>query len=409
MSVIPIRTRVRTDETWDQPEAFPLALGCPTCPDFDICGGLHTADSSFNCRDRCDCEDPRKCPSVCRLSIERFSLRHREIGGFDLSNVPRAPLVPLPAFPTVVPLIYHGSNRTELLNEQYIAVPLHRLYRKRDGLLTFESKEALCASLRIRPNAFIVASGVGQDNEIEPFWRLSSSSFLAGLARIGVDAFTTPNFSLSSDAPRQDNLHAMKRIALVWSAMANAGLPTALHLNARTDADYERWGSWIRQRPEVTSVAFEFGTGAGSANRIDYHIGHLSKLAMAAGRPLTIIIRGGSRRLATLRSHFESVVVLDTTPFPKTFKRRRAVISQSDRLVWQNAYATFAKGKALDELLAHNIELSRRSILEPALPRSHSRLPTGRRQTAQHADTESRQSSFGTGFEPPRLDKPSVA
>jgi hypothetical protein len=40
--------------------------------------------------------------------------------------------------------------------------------------------------------------------------------------------------------PRLDNLFNMKRIALVWSEIQREGMPCALHLNARTDRDFER-------------------------------------------------------------------------------------------------------------------------------------------------------------------------
>src|SRR5207249_4165551 len=51
--------------------------------------------------------------------------------------------------------------------------------------------------------------------------------------------------SMFLDVPRWDNLHNMKRIALCWSELVSRGLPTSLHLNARTDRDWERWIEFI--------------------------------------------------------------------------------------------------------------------------------------------------------------------
>lgn len=53
---------------------------------------------------------------------------------------------------------------------------------------------------------------------------------------------TTPNYSLSIDQPRWDDLHSLKRIAIVHEEFLNEGLPAALHVNARTDKDWERDG-----------------------------------------------------------------------------------------------------------------------------------------------------------------------
>jgi hypothetical protein len=48
---------------------------------------------------------------------------------------------------------------------------------------------------------------------------------------------TTPNFSLFTNVPRPDNLHAIKRIGLSWAELVAGGVPAALHINARTDYD----------------------------------------------------------------------------------------------------------------------------------------------------------------------------
>jgi hypothetical protein len=300
-------------------------------------------------------------------------------------------------------MIYHGSSRVGELNEPYVSVPLHFLHSKRDGKPRFRSKGELCNGLGLRSDACVIASGVGQDNQIEPFWRLNSPEFLAGLKQMGIALFTTPNFSLSNDAPRPDNLHAMKRIALIWSAMANAGLPTAVHVNARTDRDYARWTDWLGSRPEVTAIAFEFGTGAGKEERVQDHVQRLCAIATQVGRPLTIVVRGGLRHLMTLRTYFASVVLLDTTPFTKTYQRQRGVVRQGEKLIWEKADGRFKRGTPIDELLAHNIEMSRRSIVDPPMFHKQSSGSTGRRKHTQHIDHEARQGSFCAGFEHPSV------
>jgi hypothetical protein len=395
------------DSTWDDSKSRPLALGCQRCPDFAACGGLHTSDGVFDCGMRCRCSNRAACDRVCRLNPEKYVARRREVKGFHLTNVPRVPVLDCPKLPPVVPVIEHASRRRGILNEGYVAVPLSRLYDKRNGAPRFTSRAELCSFLRIRSDAFIIASGVGKDHLIEPFWRLNSPEFLSGFATMGLSFLTVPNFSVFSDVPRPDNLHAIKRIGLAWSAMVSAGLPTALHLNARTDRDYNNWCVFVRERPEVAAVAFEFGTGAGNEDRIDWHIGHLCDLADETGRPLTLFLRGGIRRLPKLRTHFDQVVVLDTTPFAKTRQRQRAVVSKAERLVWEKALTEFGRGKPLDDLLAHNIELSRRFIINPAPPRDHSRAVRGvlRRKLAHNANDQARQGSFAGEFESPAVER----
>jgi hypothetical protein len=406
-----LTTLLPCDSTWDNNEANPLALGCRSCPDFQLCGGLHTSDGAFDCDMRCKCSDQSKCDQVCRRHPERYVAYRREVSGFSLSNVPRAPILSYQDLPLVLPVIDHGSCRETILQEGHIAVPLHRLYHKKTGTIRFQNKSELCDHFKIRSDAVIVASGVGRDHLIEPFWRLNSADFLERLAALDIALFTVPNFSLFTNVPRQDNLHAMKRIALAWAAMTTAGLPTALHVNARTENDYVRWLAFVRERPEVKALAFEFGTGAGSESRIDFHVDRLCALAEASGRSVDLVLRGGVRRLPTLRNHFARVFVLDSTPFSKTRQRQRAVIDCQDRLDWERAFSTFGNGKPVDALLDHNIELSRRFIVNPSPPRNRL-LNRGRRnprKLAKHADGEPRQSSFGAKLQSPSIDKPFAA
>ena len=59
-----------------------------------------------------------------------------------------------------------------------------------------------------------------------------------------------------------DDLHSIKRIALVRSEFLDEGLPAALHVNGQSEADFKRWTDFLVARPEVTDVAYEFITGA---------------------------------------------------------------------------------------------------------------------------------------------------
>ncbi|MGD4086964.1 hypothetical protein QT607_22765, partial [Xanthomonas citri pv. citri] len=128
--------------------------------------------------------------------------------------------------------------------------------------------------------------------------------------------------------------------------------PAALHLNARTDQDYARWMRFVRERPEVEVVAFEFRTGAGVPSRIDWHVDRLCRIADAARRPLTLVVRGGAQVLHRLKRHFAQVVLVETDAFARTLKRRRAEFTEAGRLRWPRI--STPKGAPIDDLLAHN-------------------------------------------------------
>ena len=114
-------------------------------------------------------------------------------------------------------------------------------------------------------------------------------------------------------------------------------------------------------RPEVEVVAFEFGTGAGAPNRIDWHVDRLCRLADAAGRPFILVVRGGAQVLQRLRRHFAQVVLIETDGFARTLKRRRAELTEAGRLRWPRI--STPRGAPIDELLAHNIATKRAALL----------------------------------------------
>jgi hypothetical protein len=144
----------------------------------------------------------------------------------------------------------------------------------------------------------------------------------------------------------------MKRIARVWSEIQNAGMACALHLNARTDRDWERWTVFLKAHPEITSVAFEFGTGAGSRSRIPWYVNQLKRLGDAASRPLQLIVRGGLGELDELGRTFSSVTFIDTSAFIRAQKRRRMAV-EDGKLRWTRSPT--GAGEPIDDLLDANI------------------------------------------------------
>jgi hypothetical protein len=295
---------------------------------------------------------------VCPHNLRHYKRRIDEIHGLDWDGVPETPDLPLPELPNVIPLIAHGYRRVGLLEEPVVSLSLFDLFSRKAGALRDADRSGMTKRFRLPKSAMIVASGVGDDDVVEGWWRLRRmDDVLAGLRTLGISFATTPNFSVLARGPREDNLHAMKRIALTWAWFTRAGIPTGLHLNARTERDYERWAEFISARPAVRAVAFETGTACGRAARIGWHLDQLTKLRRAVGRPLTLVLRGRTGPFVRLCGSFDKVVFIETTSFMKTVKRRRARFV-TGRILWEPSPTE--AGKPLDALLAHNIRLVRK-------------------------------------------------
>ena len=383
----PARQFKEPQKLWDDPSLHAQSLGCPTCLERDRCGGVHTDAGVVDCRDLCTCADKSKCDMVCRFNPSLFVARMREVGGPDFRNAPRTSANGVPTMPMVVPFVYYRYGRAAMLDEPVVALSLYELVNLATGKLHVASRAELAARFLIPEGAEVILSGVDKDRPIERWWSLKDrGSLIAALNELGITLVTTPNYSVLTDVPRTDNLHAMKRILLTWTEMASAGLPTALHVNARTEHDYLRWSKLIVERREIEILAFEFASGCGWGERIDWHVTQLCELANRVGRPLAIVIRGGGRKLEELQRHFAQVTLIETEAFARTVKRRRAYVTETGRLKW--AKVSTPVGAPIDGLLTHNVRLVRASHerrLDASIP---SRPLPCRSQRAAHSDGE---------------------
>ncbi len=330
------------------------SIGCSDCKDVGICGGLRIKQAVYNCLQFC-CKRPETCDAVCRNNPATFAERVREVGGFDLGNIPQLARVVAPSLPSLVPVIYHRTDRLQMFSDSpAIALPLYKVIKRQNGEPRFHNRKALADAFKIDPNSTILLTGSGRDAPLERWWSLGPMrvDVIRAVRDLGIGIATTPNFSLFTDLPRWDDLHSMKRIALTHEEFMANGVAAALHLNARTDRDWSRWAAYIKARLEITHVAFEFATGAGAASRIAWYGQQLVTLARKVDRPLHLIVRGGNRVLVELRANFESVTVLETNVFMKTLHRQQLVVEANGKLVASSLL--MEKSDPLDNLFVRN-------------------------------------------------------
>lgn len=333
----------------------PLSLGCLGCKELGVCGGLHTRESLFDCLSFCRCSDRSNCQYVCPRKLDDFVNRTLEVGDFGFENIPRIESFSSPKLPLVVPHLYNKSRRSGRLVAEAVSVPLSVLFDHKTGKAKFTSKREVAAALGFDPRAALVISGVGEDQGIEDYWTHRLAERIPEhLAALRPALVTAPNFSLFLDSPRWDNLYSMKRIAICWAELISEGIPASLHLNSRTDRDWERWIDFVGEREEVQSISFEFRTGAALQERASFHVEKLCLLASMVRRDIQLVVRGGYNHLQELAKVFSKVVFIDTTSFIKTVKRQRLDWYPGGKGNWRSARTP--KLYPLDELLLHNVK-----------------------------------------------------
>lgn len=339
---------------WHDGARYALPLGCATCPDQHLCGGLQIGHPVFDCLSLCSCVDRSKCDVVCRRKPDEFVMRLLEVDGFSLDNVPRAPILTTARLATIAPLVYHGNRRQQPFAPPVACLQLYQVLERQDGAPRFSTGKELRNRFRIAESTRILLTGTAADRPLERWWSLSSKrqAGIRALRELDIQLVTVPNYSLFIDQPRWDDLHSMKRIAIAHEEFLREGIPAALHLNARTDRDWSRWTDYVRARSEVTHVAFEFATGAGWAKRTDWHATRLVALAAAVDRPLHLTIRGGKAVMPALSKAFSGITLLETSVFIKTMRRQRASASSDGDVRWEPCPTE--PNEALDALLREN-------------------------------------------------------
>lgn len=355
---------------WHDPDRNIDSLGCRTCPEFAVCGGLRPRIPFFECLQFC-CGNPGSCDRVCRNNPS-FVDRVREVGTFDLQTVSRAARLASPFLPSVVPVLYHRTSRLTPMSSKTVALPLYRMFDRRTGAIRYSSRAALASAFGLAHNTDVLLTGTDRDRPLERWWALGENarlSIIKAMKQAGILMATTPNYSLFIDRPRWDDLHAMKRIAIVHEEFLRLGLPAALHVNGRTEDDFRRWAAFIGPRHEITHIAYELTTGTAWAGRQQLHADWLAELATAVGRPLHLILRGGVGVTSTLSEAFDRLTLLDTTSFIKTMMRQKAYAKEDHTLAW--IQHPTKNGAPIDSLLESNcqkVEMWLNSLVSSSYP-----------------------------------------
>ena len=151
---------------------YPESLGCPTCPaNGSVAEACKIVVGSVSCLDFC-CGGEASCDIVCPRRAAAYVDSVREIGGFELKNVPRAPMLETPSLPSLVPVFYHGNARAGAYAGPAVCIPLFKVLGA-DGRPKLKSESALRSRFRIAAGVPLILSGTSKDRFIEAWWNLS--------------------------------------------------------------------------------------------------------------------------------------------------------------------------------------------------------------------------------------------
>lgn len=304
-----------------------LAHECTTCSFVRECGGLYTTSTLLGCQQHCRCTpaDRNQCQRACICNHKKLVDRIREIHRFDL-DLPRIEPKQLGNFPLLIPVIQAGYLRHAECSSEVIGLKMQSLFRLGNGAPLNITRHDLARKFRIRADAKLFVTSIDIDQVLENLWKSPSrKTIFEWIASLDPECVTVPNFSLFCDAVRTEDLYNMKRIAILWHEMESAGIKTAIHLNARTDNDWDRWIGFLKAHPEIRAVAFEFNTVSNKARRT-WYLEKLLKMKQNVDRPLRLLVQGGREFLPRLRAAFESTSTFSTDAYINMVKRKKLAI-----------------------------------------------------------------------------------
>lgn len=347
----------------------PVPSSCAECVFLKDCGGLDGEEFNKGCFQRCDrrCRNV-VCDCVCPGAPVQFDEAWLEVEGICKPPISCSQQHSTTLPPFYVPQIIHGSNRLKAFDARWVSIPLLSIlsFGRRGCDIRFDTRESLCAALKISINSHIILSSVSHDWVIEKFWADHRyRNLLPRIAALNFEAMTVPNFSFMLDVPRTNALYNLSRIFRLIERMSDNGITTVPHINASTGGDWEKWERIVASIPNIKMVGVEFQTGLSDQARGIKFLQRLDRLQEATGRRLHPIAAGGAGWMKELSSITDSFTAVDSTPFMKTVKRQAAIsFAIGGRPRWHTR-RTY-EGEALDELLVENVEAHRNFVLRKA-------------------------------------------
>lgn len=349
----------------------PAPSSCAQCAFLPECGGWDDERREEGCFQHCAGCFTSPCDHACPLNTVLFDRAFEETGGIC---VPPARLSHPPAgrhiWPVYFPEIYHGSGRTHVLRERWVAVPLEYVCTVgKSGIdLKYETRTELCHRLKLHASTNIVLTSVAPDHVIEGFWaHYRKKKLLERMAQWGLAGMTTPNFSFVIDGPRTNSLCNLSKIFRMIESIGDAGIPVIPHFQATTKSDWAKWKSICQSFPSARHFAMEFQTGLGNSEdgraRRKLYLENFRELQEeCGGRIHPIVLAGGGReKMSALATLCQSYSVIDSIPFLKT-QNRQMLVPAGARKKWR--LVTTEAGEDLSQRLAQNIADYRALLLE---------------------------------------------
>lgn len=229
-------------------------MDCMLCPARVRCGGIRNlcgrgrANGDGTCT-RCE-SDP-----LLRMDVRQAVIK--QLGGLDL-DWPRAVRHPqIPELPAHLPVMVQAyPDRVDI---PWVALHGARLFGLSGERLTPKHHRPLREVYRLGPKTRIAIEFYVDDRVLEGLWR-NRSLVVAQLRALEADLVLTPNFSVWSSDARMSQLINIRRAAIYYHSLAEAGVLAIPDISFYFfEPDGRLWAEWVNRNREVKAVSLFCG------------------------------------------------------------------------------------------------------------------------------------------------------
>jgi Domain of unknown function (DUF4417) len=217
--------------------------------------------------------------------------------------------------PTFIPEVKTGLNLENCKEIEVFAISLGNIVGTKGNMLV-NSVEVLRKRYQLPKTCKIVLIGTAKDEKLQKLWANSDRlKVWEHIANMGFDFITGFSFSVWDEDPRTDQIVNQDRNFLTHDYFANLGVPTIPFVFSYNDDDYESFGKWMMQRPDLNTVAIFASSYSKEKNFLQLLV-NMRKFQLYAKRKLKFLVIGAStkEKIRKLMSEFD-VCIVASKPF----------------------------------------------------------------------------------------------
>ena len=280
---------------------------CDRCPAYDECGGAESAP--------CSCIHHGKRYRVCAsCSIVCTQRSAKDSSGRDVDSfrsrlregLPLAALrISQPTF-DLPPLILSRSEclpRDFNLPDGWVGVHLRTVLSLVRAKSTWQDAAAEIRSrLRVNPSCRLVGVLSGDDDLLEALWGVEPRRFFGRMREADIEILTGPTYSIYGENPASHNVVMLLRHHRFCADAFAAGFSVIPNLYYNSRGDRAKWAAWLRENPDVHSVARDFSRTKHPTSFWP-EINGLIEILRTTNRPLRVLLTGvGEQKMSEARS-----------------------------------------------------------------------------------------------------------